>query len=203
MLIKKMAVAAVLLLSLSSLVMSEPITLVEAGAEWNYTDLGFDLWPTMQYTDYQYSDFDWDNASWSVGNAAFGNIAGSTYWPANTDLALQKSFSFSGTLNDNLILNVASDNGFIIFINGTKVANINEEGYTSYWEYTLSVPSALIINGINTVSVFAEDHGGYTFFDMQLTGDYTPSSVPEPSILAFIGIGIAGLVAANKKKQYK
>jgi hypothetical protein len=169
------------------------IILIDQESEWEYTTLNFDLWPDM---DAEFSDFDWDSATYNTGLAAFGNASDyNTYWAPNTDLALRQSFEFTGDALGDLRLNVASDNGFIIFLNGVEISNENAEGFTSRWEYELDVSSASLVNGMNTVSVFAEDHGGLTYFDMQLV-----ANVSSPSAVALLALGIVGIAFSARRK---
>ncbi|MEI6205557.1 MAG: PEP-CTERM sorting domain-containing protein [Desulfuromonadales bacterium] len=179
-------------------------TLVDQGSSWQYQQFAQpDLWSNWNAAGY--SSFGWNSATWSTGNAAFGNNGGlpqSTYWLAGTDLALQKNFRVDGTINGLLKLNVAADNGFIIFINGTQVAKANAEGYTSVnpWEYTLDISSSpFVFSGNNLIQVLAEDHGGSTYFDMKLTADVAP--VPEPSTLLLFGAGLGGFALWRRKKS--
>ena len=58
------------------------------------------------------------------------------------------------------------------------------------YSFTNINPSAFTI-GTNTISVLAEDHGGATFFDMQMTGDFTP--IPEPCSILFLSSGFLSL----------
>lgn len=187
-----------LALGLATQVHAIPTTLVAQEAEWQYSVLSFDLFPT--WDSITYASFDWSAATWSTGDAAFGNpysLPYNTTWAANTDLALQKTFTIDGTLSAPITLNVASDNGFIIFINGVQVAKEIAEGYTSYWEYALPLTTlGFIAPGTNTIQVLAEDHGTATFFDMKLTGDV---SVPEPATLLLFGLGLLGLVGVRRK----
>ena len=178
-----------------------PTTLVDQGSSWQYSVLSSDLWPSWATADY--NSFNWSSSNWQTGNAAFGNpysLPYNTYWAANTDLALQKSFNIDGLLAAPIMLNIASDNGFMVFINGQQVAKQNAEGYTSYWEYSLPLTTLGFISpGVNWIQVLAEDHGGATFFDLKLTGDV--ASVPEPATMLLFGIGIAGLAAARIRRN--
>jgi hypothetical protein len=96
-------------------------------------------------------------------------------------------------------LNVAVDNGFIVFINGVQVAKGNAEGYTNYWEYALQIDQKWFASGSNLIQVFAEDHGGATFFDLKMTADVTP--IPEPATLLLFGAGVAGLAGVARRKM--
>ena len=121
---------------------------------------------------------------------------------ANTDLALQKTFFIGWILTAPITLNVASDNGFMVFINGQQVAKQMAEGYTSYWEYTLPLTTLGFVSpGSNVIQVLAEDHGGATFFDLKLTGEVAP--VPEPATILLLGSGLIGLVGFGRKKVMK
>ena len=194
---KSLLILAIFALGLVGTANAAPVTLVEQGSTWDYTTLGFDLWPSMTAN---YGDFDWAGASYNTGDAAFGNAgAYTTYWAANTDLALKQSFEVDGAATGSLLLNVASDNGFIIFLNGVEVANENAGGWTSYWEYNLNISSSSLVSGTNVVSVFAEDHGGGTYFDMKLSGDV--EAVPEPATMLLSLIGFAGLAFYRKKNK--
>ena len=192
--------AAILALGIASMASAELVTFIDEGDSWEYNIFTVpDLW--ANWSTAGYSTFDWGTASWTTGNAAFGNqsISGhvlGTSWAANSDIALKKDVTLNGTLTG-LTLNVASDNGFMIFVNGVQVAKQNAEGFTSYWEYTLYPDLSPFAQGINTVSVLAEDHGGATYFDMKLIGDVAP--IPEPTTMLLLGSGLVGLAGFRMK----
>ena len=182
-------------------VFAAPVTFIDQGAEWQYDQFTS---PDL-YSDWSsagLNSFDWTSAVWSIGNAAFSNrttFPRSTDWAANTDLALMQTFSIDGTLTGDLTLNIAADNGFMVFINGEQIAKENAEGFTSYWEYALSIPSSFFNSGDNLIQVLAEDHGGGTFFDLKLSGDTAP--VPEPATFILLGSGLAGLAFYRRKRK--
>ncbi|MBN2333324.1 MAG: PEP-CTERM sorting domain-containing protein [Deltaproteobacteria bacterium] len=202
---KKLTVMAIafFMLSVAGTAFAIPTTLVDEGSTWQYSVLNNDLWSSWATAGYD--SFDWDTTSivWQTGDAAFGNpysLSYNTYWAANTDLALQQTFNIDGLLEAPITLNVASDNGFMVFINGQQVAKQNAEGYTAYWEYTLPLTTLGFISpGDNIIQVLAEDHGGATFFDLKLTGDVAP--VPEPSTILLMGFGLAGLIGIRARKK--
>ncbi|CAB5110310.1 hypothetical protein D3OALGA1CA_1985 [Olavius algarvensis associated proteobacterium Delta 3] len=178
-----------------------PMTFIDQGAEWNYaffTSEDTDLWGLEgeNWASASYSNFNWDTAEWQIGNAAFGNPAPlpySTLWDPIIDLALTKEIQLDNLAVDSLSMNVASDNGFLIFINGYQVVKTYAEGYTSYWEYIFNLDPSLLVSGVNTIRVLAEDHGGATFFDMQLVGDVSIAPIPEPATILLVGVGLAGI----------
>lgn len=180
-----------------------PVVFVDQNSSYQYKTLSSDLWAGSTWAaGVGLSTFDNFAAAnpisgWATGTAAFGNAGGaSTNWAAGTDLAIYKTFDVGGTPTGNLTLNVASDNGFLIFLNDQLVAQQNAEGFTSYWEYTftLSPSSAYINSGTNVLKILAEDHGGATFFDMKLSGH-----VPEPGSLALAGLALLGLAASLRR----
>jgi len=190
-------------------VYADSLILVDKGALWNYSLLTRenDLWPIWDTVGY--NTVNWNSLNWSSGYAAFANSTTygpySTYWPADAgngdnDLALYTTFSLhdSRFLSWTLALNVAMDNGFVIFINGQQVAKDNAEGGTYYWEYTFNIDSSVLNMGINYVNVLAEDHGGLTFFDMQLIANTPNTPVPEPSLMVLLGISFIGLVGLRR-----
>ena len=179
-------------------VQAAPVTLIDQGDTWNYAVMTTDLW--SNWASAGYSSFNWNSATWLTGQAAFGNpysLPYHTYWAENTDLALTKQINVNGIFTGSLTLNVASDNGFIVFINGIQIAKDNAEGYTNYWVYTINVDPSVFSQGLNTVSVLTEDHGVATFFDMKLTGNL--QQVPEPATMLLLILGLVGLGGIRRK----
>lgn len=175
-----------------------PTNLVSSGDVFQYSTLATDLWshwPTVSL-----ADFASNNGVWQNGSTAFTNTGGATYWAADTDLALQKTFTFNGSISGDMNLHVASDNGFLVYLNGQLLAKENAEGFTSYWEYNYSLSPASLVQGGNLLQVLAEDHGGLTYFDMQIDGDVV--NVPEPSLLGLLGIGLIGMVSIRTRKSH-
>jgi hypothetical protein len=197
MLKKSILIGAALALS----TIAEPITLIAQQDYWQYSVLSTNLDASLATVNY--GTVDWDALSWSDGQAAFAEEINSsplvrhTIWSADQDLALQKMVTIDGTFNGDLTLNLALDNGAIVFVNGNEVFRDVAEGNTEYWEYTHSVSNSFFHQGKNIIQVLAEDHGGNTYFDMRLTGDVTPSSVPEPSMLMLALCGFAVIASSS------
>jgi hypothetical protein len=119
------------LIGLSGQVFATLTNLIEQGAKWNYTQYNFvpdgeeATWEANWYSwnSAGYDSFDWNNATWSEGNAAFGNwafvelgLVPNTSWDDDHGFALRKCYFLDGTINGNPTRNVASDNGFMLFV---------------------------------------------------------------------------------------
>lgn len=175
-----------------------PTTFVTTGQVWSYSTLTVDLW--SDWAGAGLAQYAQNNGVWADGASAFGS--GGTFataWTAGTDLAMTTSFDFSGTVTGPLNLHVASDNGFLVFLNGVQLAKENAEGFTSYWEYEYALDPALLQQGTNVLQVLAEDHGGITFFDLQLDANVN-AAVPEPAMPALFGAALLGLMAARRRR---
>jgi hypothetical protein len=84
------------------------------------------------------------------------------------------------------------DNGFKLYANGALVASDNAEGFTFRWEYSGGFAGTLV-PGANVIAVALEDHGGFTAFDMQITGDRVPGVPDSGSTVLLLGLTLGGL----------
>jgi len=180
-------------------------TIFDYGDNWNYYQASgseYNWKVGALFNTATLNSFDWNKAS-SVGQAAFGNyynndVTVKTLWTANTGLALQKSFSLNGMLND-AVLSFGVDNGAIVFVNGTEVKRVNAEGYGWQNEYTVNLDSSLFKLGENKIQVLAQDSGGGTWIDLKLAGNVAP--VPEPSSMILGLLSLSGLLGFRKKRK--
>lgn len=190
--------------SLSSVATAAPITIVSQAGNWDYNfGATFGAGGAGTVT---FADFTAGYTGANNGNAAFGNtdVAGApvvTAWAANTSLFAQTTVNLAGTLTGDATLNVAIDNGAAVWINGNLAFQATAGGFTSIWEYTTTVSSAFFVDGVNTISVIANDYGGATYFDMQLTGDITAAAVPEPSVISLLGLGLIAVGLTRRRRR--
>jgi hypothetical protein len=164
------------------------------GSSWKYTLSD----PTGDST---WNDLGFDDSGWSTGNAPFGNTGGTgdfaaaTNWSADgadgDDLWVRHIIDLTGFDLSSIAWDLGVDNGYALYVNGQAVAAANAEGFTFRWEYGGDFSGVTLASGQNVIAVALEDHGGLTAFDMQVTGDR--ASVPEPTTLLLLGIGLAGL----------
>jgi hypothetical protein len=208
---KKLLILATLflfsnLLPANAITVDNSKTLIDYNDTWNYYQVsGSDYnwlsdngWDTAGY-----ESFNWSNVLNNSGQGAFGSQLGSdatvkTYWSVNTGLALQKDFYLNGNL-ENAYISYGADNGAIIFVNGQQVSKLMEEGYGTQYEHGFNVASSFFVNGKNTISVLAEDHGGSTYFDLKLTGEPVPTPEPSSIILGLLSFG--GLFGIKRRKD--
>lgn len=199
---------AAILCMLPALTHALPITLVSQSDNWDYNfgsslgggggDNSFATF-TAGYTGAL-------NGNGPFGNSSSGVPAYNIYWNANQALYLQTTVDLTGSVVDSAFLNLAVDNGASVFVNGSKVFGASAGGFTTIWEYSTSIATSPFIDGINTISVIANDYGGLTYFDMQMTADVSPTpptqNVPEPSVAVLLGLGLAG-VGIMRRRRYK
>jgi hypothetical protein len=177
---------------------ADPVTILPAGAIWNYT-----------FTD-PTADPTWNTTTgvggiWQSGPAPFSNCPGAgcggfttdfdagTDWPADNSGSLDDNLWVRTAVNlpaqlQSLNWNLGADNGFKLFVNGVLIAADNAEGFTSRWEYSGGIPLNLVGPGAQVIAVALEDHGGLTAFDMEILGTATP----EPASVALCVIGLLG-----------
>ena len=204
---KARVLTVTILILISGIAHSVPTTILTQQSFWNYNTTATVIDHTI-FSTYDFTDFTNLYTGTSTGQAGFGNTtppaggATNTAWDAGTDLALQTTISLAGSVIGDVTLNLASDNGALVFVNGVEVFRQIAEGYTTIWEYTSPVSGGLFNVGLNTISVLAEDHGGATFFDMELVASNgINSSVPEPSVLALLGTSLIGFGIARRRAR--
>ena len=202
---QKIFAALVLMLGFGT-AQAVPVTLLSQQSVWDYNVTGVNLNHTT-WGIYDYATFTSVYTGTSTGQAGFGNTtppsggARNTNWTAGTDLALQTTINVAGSVVGDVTLNLATDNGAIVFVNGVEVFSEIAEGYTSIWEYTRTISGGLFSAGANEISVLTEDHGGATFFDMQLIADDGITRVPAPGVLALFGLGLVGMGLLRRRRS--
>ena len=217
------ATAAVLMFA--SQLYAAPI-ISQGSSGWEY----FEIDDLSMYEDLRTNSWDHDaymDVTWNhsnapsipnIGTAAFGNtgttskmmpfgvpwLPSTTSWQHQTSLVLRKEFHIADpTLLSDVFLNVANDNGFVVFINEHKVANNRGDGFTNYWEYNYQLNPLYFQAGWNKIEIIAVDDpqdwatGDATFFDMELTANINP--IPVPTTIILFVTGLAALVGIKRR----
>lgn len=183
--------------------------IIDYGSNWGYYQASGSEYTWNAYDGSFYTanlgSFDWSKIN-KVSNGAFGNSeigfdpTVQTYWSDNTGLALEKTFNLSGKLN-NAEIDYGIDNGAVIYVNGVEVSRLIEEGYGWQNEHSLTLASSLFKTGSNMIQVLAEDHGGATWFDLQLKGDVTGvTPTPEPSAIILGLMSLGSMLGLKRRK---
>lgn len=164
-------------------------TLIQAGAEWKYYDLGNA--PTGNWTDISYNDSNWlsDFAQFGYGD---GDETTLTDDDARTTY-FRKSFIVNNPAQyQSMLLKLLRDDGAVVYLNGTEIWRDNmPSGSVSYSTFSSSAVSGseedawfnrLIINnlvtGMNTIAVEVHQQSFSIFnsdisFDFQFLADST------------------------------
>ncbi len=167
--------------------------LVPAGDSWSYNAAGNDLgtsWRNVNYND----------GGWPTGNAEFGFGDGdeSRVWPAgNTTYYARTSFEFSGTLPSSLALDLAADDGAVVYLNGQEILRDNmPAGTIRYSTQAASwrsgaqekmqahiVASSALRQGTNVLAVEVHNiwaNNSDLSFDLRLSGSDENPPVVQP-----------------------
>jgi len=125
-----------------------------------------------------------DDSGFSLGQAPFTNVVGGTgtqgcpligktLFPEFGIVDLRKLITLPPGAT-NVQAQVAIDNDFTLWVNGTQVINQIHENCAFEWNYTVSIPDNLWVSGTNLIAVQARDRGLDTGFEFNLVG---PSSL--------------------------
>jgi len=181
---------------------------VPSGALWQYTFCD----PTADLT-WTLTTGLGGACGWLEGPAPFSNVVGvdpfgyeyrnGTFWAENYDdqegpffdnLWVRRTIDLTHYDLSTVFWQMAVDNGYKMYLNGTLLGSDNQEGYTYAWEYSGIFPNAT--QGVNILALALEDHGVRTAFDMEIIG--TP--VPEPGTLVLVGMGGLALAARFRRR---
>jgi len=128
-------------------------------------------------------------------NWSFSPIPGS--WTVNHETAIVYIINAGTNGLVNVVAQFGVDNGIFAWLDGTFLNGWLAPGGAIPNEYQTNIGS--LSAGSHYLQILREDHGGSTGYDIKVTGDAAP--VPEPATMLLMGTGIAGLIAARRKKK--
>jgi len=135
-----------------------------------------------------------NDSGFNLGQAPFTNSIGNT-GSQGCPLIGKSPFPVFGVVDlrktielppgaTNIQAQVAIDNDFTLWVNGTEVTNKDNEGCSFYWNFpNVTIPDNLWVPGTNLVAVQVRDRGDVTGFDFALTG---PASLAPTKPLTLV-----------------
>ena len=150
----------------------------------------------------------------SAASAALGNWLGNTItpsgtgwsggpvaipasWAVNTETAIIYQFSVTPGVDNLVTASFGVDNGIFLWLDGTFIGGELRPGGASPGEHVFGLGS--LSGGTHYLQVLREDHGGGTGYVVSVTGA-PGAAVPEPGTLAILGVGLAGLGIAQRRR---
>jgi hypothetical protein len=141
--------------------------IVKPKSFWEYT---FTSPPTTWKTSF---------GTWTTGQAPLGSLKSTgidslfnynTLWPPFKTVYVRKKINLENYDLSSLTYYLGVDNGYELYINGNFVSKGYAEGYTYRWEYSGNIPPSFLNPGDNIIALILVDTGGFSAFDLQLTG---------------------------------
>lgn len=130
------------------------------------------------------------------GTWSAGNVAIPSGWAVNTESAIIYTINSANGLTD-VVASFGVDNGIFLWVDGQFQGGYLRPGGSSLGEHVFNIGS--LSAGTHYIQVLREDHGGGTGYGVLIGGETV--AVPEPTSMALMGFGLAGLVVAIRRRK--
>lgn len=134
------------------------------------------------------------SSKWIGPNATAATVPNGPYFYTTT-------FDLTGLIPSTAELHgsYTADDQVSIWLNGVQVAPLTtDEGYGTFFPFSITSD---FVSGVNTLVLESfNTHGSPTGLRVEVSGTAS-AAVPEPSTLAMLGIGAAGLVAIRRRRR--
>jgi hypothetical protein len=135
------------------------------------------------------------NSNWSL-EASIPNS-----WTPGDEVAVMYQFDTLGATN--VVASFGVDNGIFAWLDGVYIGGVRSGGGPISGEHVFNIGN--LAAGTHFLQLLLEDHGGSNGYIVDISADTfipgPPPSVPEPSTLVLLALGLVGIGARRRRNH--